>query len=65
MGMLRRMLRVWVCMCVYVYVCVFLCIYIYTYTYILNNDSAGAYQHYSSYKKEGHDVYGKGNRLAI
>ena len=41
------------------------CIYVHIYLYILNNDSAGAYQHYGSYKKEGHDVYGKGNRLAI
>ena len=29
--------------------------YIQSYMYILNNDSASAYQHYSSYKKEGHD----------
>ena len=35
------------------------------YKYILDNYSAGAYQHYSTYKKEGHDVYRKGSRLAI
>jgi len=39
--------------------------YIYVYIYILNNDSAGAYQHYSNYKKESHDVYGKGNLLLL
>ena len=39
--------------------------YMYQYIYILSNDSDGAFQHYSSYKKEGHDVFGKGNRLAI
>jgi len=29
------------------------------YVYILNNDSASAYEHYSSYKKEGHDELGE------
>ena len=34
-----------------------MCIYIYIYIcmYMLNNDSASAYQHYRSYKK---DIYG-------
>ena len=32
---------------------------IYVYICMLTNDSAGAYQHYSSCKKEGPDYYGK------
>ena len=36
---------------VYVYICIYVCIHI----CILNNDSASAYQHYSSYNKEDHD----------
>ena len=64
-------MHVYIRTCIYIYKYLYACInthiyntYVYRYTYILNNDSAGAYQHYSSYKEEGHDVYGKGNRLA-
>jgi hypothetical protein len=68
---------VFVCVYTYTYIsiCTSICmhtpihIYIYTYVcrciYILNNDSADAYQHYSSKKEHGNDVYDEGNRFTI
>jgi len=41
--------------CAYMYINTYMYIYIYIYIFILINDSARAYQHYSSYEWEGHD----------